>query len=165
MLAVPELGDFATCDADDVYPAHGHAPARGLDAHELAAVGAAHGEAADDFVPLGDQILYCFAHVWESGPPRGDQRGQSFAPGRRARERMVIIEVLRDQLEYRLQVSLAQERLLEAAPQRLVAILFAHLCSSRSPNQLVWVGDGDLVACRRHQITAPAFGEITCPQK
>src|SRR5215217_3755095 len=28
MLTAPELGDLATCDADDVYPAHGHTPAR-----------------------------------------------------------------------------------------------------------------------------------------
>src|SRR3712207_3459399 len=106
MLAVPELGDLATCDADDVYHAHRHAPARGPDAHELAAVRTAHGEAADDLVPFGDQILASLAHVRKSGPPRGDHRGQSFTPRWRARERMMVDEVFRDQLGYSIQVPL-----------------------------------------------------------
>src|SRR3712207_1549245 len=108
MLAAPELSDLATCDADDVYPAHGHTPARRRHTHELVTVRAAHAEATDDLIAFGDQILASLAQVRNSGPPRGDQRGQSFAPGRRTREGMMVDEVLREQLGHRLQVPLVQ---------------------------------------------------------
>ena len=114
-LTIPPQNFDAATSKDELLHEK-YSPAQGRDAHELAALGGAHGEAVDDLLLLGDHTLYDFTYVRESAPPRGDRRGQSFATWRRARERMMV------ETPFRL---LFREFLLGSSVNRVAPYLFS----------------------------------------